>query len=300
MNYDDIWIAITCYNKERFIFDAIKSALDETDRVVVVDDCSDDSSGEIIRSFNLANFIQNASNCGSSYSTKVAIERAASQGAKFVVLLDGDDVLAPGSIQQFNLVIEDCGADAVYTRAVRSASEDLRGASRPLTKLMKYEIVNDSFQHWLDSPRAGTCVGAAPDVLLEDLHPLAPVQDNQIGLSVHRNARRLAYSIAETHFCSVAVKGENLALDKRALAESWVVMYCAHYDKVVGRRGFSTFEKKSVTSAIRLRYLGNLDFPLRLLFSLLVPLKAFLPATIKKWVVFKAGRSLGLVKKPPL
>lgn len=297
MNNSEIWIAITCYNKNKFVSAAIKSALNETPNIVVVDDFSTDGSRDLITTFNDIHVVMNTMNRGSSFSTKVAIERAAELGAKFVILLDGDDVLAPGTIEQYLSIFRETSADAIYTCGARSREKDVRGEVQGLDKIEPYLIIENSFQYWLDNPRASTCVGGTPSVLLADLHPAAPVQDNQIGMSTHRNANILVYSEAVTHYCSMAVGGQNLALNTRALAESWVVMYCVHYKKVLGKRGFPRFQNKCLTSAIRLRYVGELTPETIFLFYLIVPFKSVLPHKLKTWLIFRACKSSGLYNK---
>ena len=51
MKDPSIGILITCFNKESHIDDAIKSALKNTNRTIVFDDCSEDQSWEIIKKF---------------------------------------------------------------------------------------------------------------------------------------------------------------------------------------------------------------------------------------------------------
>ena len=51
MKDPSIGILITCFNKESYIDDAIKSALKNTNQIIVIDDCSEDQSWEIIKKF---------------------------------------------------------------------------------------------------------------------------------------------------------------------------------------------------------------------------------------------------------
>lgn len=91
-------IIITCRNLERYIKEAIDSALaQEFDsfEVIVVDDGSSDGSWDIIRSYGKrikAYRIPGTGHGGAGYARNYGIERAR---GKFIVCLDGDDILLP-------------------------------------------------------------------------------------------------------------------------------------------------------------------------------------------------------------
>ena len=86
-------IIIPCHNYERFLDDAIQSALVQTvkSEVVVIDDCSSDDSVSIAKQYgNKIRLIQNKVNLGVAESRNKAIQQA--QG-EFIVCLDADDRL---------------------------------------------------------------------------------------------------------------------------------------------------------------------------------------------------------------
>jgi glycosyltransferase involved in cell wall biosynthesis len=93
-------VVITCFNLERYIAQAIESVLrqDYSGRteIIVVDDCSTDSSAEVIRRYPQVQYLRTASNCGVLLATVAGVE--ASSG-DIVFFLDGDDLWSPGKLQ---------------------------------------------------------------------------------------------------------------------------------------------------------------------------------------------------------
>jgi glycosyltransferase involved in cell wall biosynthesis len=91
-------IIITCFNKKEFIARAIRSALNQKYierskiEVIVIDDCSADSSLEKIIDFeNFITIIRNKRNKGLSFSRNKGIKK--SRG-KYLLMLDGDDYIS--------------------------------------------------------------------------------------------------------------------------------------------------------------------------------------------------------------
>jgi glycosyltransferase involved in cell wall biosynthesis len=86
-------VVITCYNLERYVGPAIQSVLaqdfDGSVEVIVVDDCSTDSSAEIIQAFEGIRYLKTATNGGVLLATLAGVEAAA---ADVVLFLDGDDL----------------------------------------------------------------------------------------------------------------------------------------------------------------------------------------------------------------
>lgn len=92
-------IVITCYNKEQYIGDAIESALRQTvpAEVIVVDDRSTDGSWGII-SKGRVKAIRTRRNTGSAAKARnLGVQKAR---GRFVVCLDGDDVLSVNYLEK--------------------------------------------------------------------------------------------------------------------------------------------------------------------------------------------------------
>lgn len=91
-------IIITCYNRERFISKAIRSASNQINinkdalEIIVVDDNSEDNSEKLIRDFLPSiKFIRNKKNLGISASRNIGIKK--SKG-KYILMLDSDDYIS--------------------------------------------------------------------------------------------------------------------------------------------------------------------------------------------------------------
>lgn len=92
-------IVVNNYNYERFLREAIKSALNQSYRhteIIVVDDGSTDGSREIISSFGDRVISIFKENGGQASAFNVGINAASGE---FIVLLDADDILSPTAVE---------------------------------------------------------------------------------------------------------------------------------------------------------------------------------------------------------
>jgi len=93
-----VTIGITTYNAEETVRDAINSALSQTipiEQIIIVDDCSTDSTFSILNEYECFPNIevyQNPVNSRVAYSRNRIIEHAVGD---FIVLFDDDDISAP-------------------------------------------------------------------------------------------------------------------------------------------------------------------------------------------------------------
>jgi len=92
-------VVVTCYNLERYIGEALHSVLSQSDappfELIVVDDCSTDRSGEIIRGFAEAKYVRTPRNGGVLLAMLAGVEQAQSD---IICLLDGDDLWEQGKL----------------------------------------------------------------------------------------------------------------------------------------------------------------------------------------------------------
>ena len=91
-------VVITCYNYAAFVADAIHSVLDQNQNVeiVVVDDCSTDTSREVISSFgDRITAVFQEVNQGHGAGFNKGFESTASD-SELIMFLDADDFLLPG------------------------------------------------------------------------------------------------------------------------------------------------------------------------------------------------------------
>ena len=109
-----ISIVVTAYNVENYIEEALRSCINQTYKdleIVVVDDCSTDSTKEIIKELIKEDprikLIENEVNQGAGMSRRIAIQNSTGE---YILILDGDDWL--------NLdFIEDLANEAKATNA---------------------------------------------------------------------------------------------------------------------------------------------------------------------------------------
>ena len=112
-------ILIPCYNAERWIKQAIESALNQTYspiEVIVVDDGSTDNSLEIIKSFAHSIRWETGANQGGNAARNRLL--ALSRG-EWLQYLDADDYLFPNKIeQQINFVTNHPDVDVIYSPSI--------------------------------------------------------------------------------------------------------------------------------------------------------------------------------------
>ncbi|MBL4884095.1 MAG: glycosyltransferase [Planctomycetaceae bacterium] len=110
----NVSILIPCYNAERWVAQAIQSALDQTHdykEVIVVDDGSTDGSLEIIKSFGDKIRWETGPNRGGNVARNRLLELAIGEWLQY---LDADDYLRPEKIErQLDQIADD--VDVVYS-----------------------------------------------------------------------------------------------------------------------------------------------------------------------------------------
>ncbi len=107
-------IIIPCFNKEKWLEQAINSCLNQTYsniEIIVIDDGSTDNSLEIIKSYEDKIIWETGENKGANYARNRGF--ALSSGA-YIQYLDADDYLLPKKIAKQVCYIEETLADVVY------------------------------------------------------------------------------------------------------------------------------------------------------------------------------------------
>lgn len=138
-------IVMPAYNSERFIGAAIRSVLDQTYRdweLLIVDDCSTDSTREVVRSFadNRISLLLNSENSGAAMSRNKAIREAK---GRWIAFLDSDDLWHPSKLEMQIGYMEKNGLSftCTYYCCVDECgiiSEDVITAPRCIDKKMMY------------------------------------------------------------------------------------------------------------------------------------------------------------------
>jgi len=251
-------VVITCYNKSEYISDAINSAKAEYANVIVVDDCSTDSSKEIISFFDGIDCIFLNENVGVAKATLEGVKRAINKCFDYVVLLDGDDVLAKGTSIFFSKAIVEDGYTVIYTKPSRDKLKDNRKIGVSNTVQGDIEEIKTPLRQWLKNGRATTALCARPQDIIKTYFPNITVQDHQIGYSLHKNAEKIGYATAHTHFCSIA-KEENLSKNRFLVSISDIRLYNAIYEETK-----SIYEIKHYAKRIHRRCGKLAKFPERI------------------------------------
>jgi glycosyltransferase involved in cell wall biosynthesis len=97
MTRPDISVVVPCYNAERYVAAAVRSAWSQGPalEVIVVDDGSDDASVDAVLRCGVPVTLVRQSNAGVAVARNAGIERA--QG-RWVAFLDADDIWLPGKL----------------------------------------------------------------------------------------------------------------------------------------------------------------------------------------------------------
>lgn len=108
------------YNTEKFIRETIKSVLNQSYKnweMIIVDDCSNDNSVEIIKSFNdnRIKLFVNDTNIGAAMSRNYALRKAS---GKWIAFLDSDDIWDKDKLRKQIEFMEKNNYDFSYTNYI--------------------------------------------------------------------------------------------------------------------------------------------------------------------------------------
>ena len=123
--HPSVWVVIPCHNVAPHILDVVKAIGPEVEGIVAVDDCSSDSTIDVLeklRSDKRLHIIRNEVNSGVGGATKRGFLYASQNGADIVVKLDGDGQMDPLLIPELISPIVSGRAD--YTKGNRFINTD--------------------------------------------------------------------------------------------------------------------------------------------------------------------------------
>jgi glycosyltransferase involved in cell wall biosynthesis len=113
-------VVIACYNQEGFVREAVESALSQDypgKEVIVVDDASSDGTAEVLKSFGesiilAALTVNGGAVAGRNHGASLA-------RGKYLVFLDGDDVLMPGTLEVYARLITARSPKIIFGRSAK-------------------------------------------------------------------------------------------------------------------------------------------------------------------------------------
>lgn len=128
----DVTVIIAAWNVERYIERAVRSALDQqgvTVEVIVIDDCSPDSTFETAKAINDPRLtcLRMPRNGGPGAARNAGIAAAKGQ---WIAVLDGDDAFTPGRLARLLTRARETGADIVVDNQTVVGEKD--GSTAPM------------------------------------------------------------------------------------------------------------------------------------------------------------------------
>ena len=140
------------YNVERYVGQCLESLLNQTFQdfeVIIVDDCSTDSSFSIAESFiprfnnhlKLIKHKMNSGNCAVPRNTAMKFAKG-----KYICFLDSDDLLINNALEVFYGRAEQTQADVVYSEKYFLMESEQLIETENITKKINYQISPTSYQ----------------------------------------------------------------------------------------------------------------------------------------------------------
>ena len=127
-------VIITCYNLERYVGAAIESVLsqryDGQVDLIVVDDCSTDSSSDVIHRYPQVRYLQTPRNSGVLLATVMGLRAAKGD---VVLFLDGDDLWHPDKLSLMTRRFEEQPDLGLLTHDL----EFIDGGGNPVTQVAR-------------------------------------------------------------------------------------------------------------------------------------------------------------------
>lgn len=111
-------IVIACYKQEAFVRESVESALAQGYlhyEVIVVDDASPDGTADVLRTFGDAILFSGLTVNGGACAARN--HGASLAMGKYLVFLDGDDVLMPWSLDVYRRIIDACSPRLILGRS---------------------------------------------------------------------------------------------------------------------------------------------------------------------------------------
>jgi len=145
-------IVIACYNQEAFIRESVESALSQRSpdkEIIVVDDCSSDSTANILRTFGASIKLAILPINSGVYASRN--HGASLANGEYLVFLDGDDVLMPWALDVYNHLITARCPKIILGQAVRFHGTVPEAKTSDIPKSIQFV----EYTHFLAKDRPG-------------------------------------------------------------------------------------------------------------------------------------------------
>lgn len=193
-------IIIPTYNRERFLGQAIDSALSQGEEmeVIVVDDGSTDGTAALLQKYGERICVLNQSNKGPSAARNLGAEQA--QG-EYLFFLDSDDLLEPGAVPALLAEARRVGRERVpfgRTRTIDEAGKPVEGMTYgfphlpPGYQLSLVDLLSGIMPLWLPLLRRShfLAIGGLNGALRLG-------EDQEFAVRLHRSGRRFVATKVE-------------------------------------------------------------------------------------------------------
>jgi glycosyltransferase involved in cell wall biosynthesis len=117
-------VVIACYNQEGFVRQAVESALSQmhpSKEIIVVDDASPDGTADVLTTFGQSIILAKLSVNGGAVAARN--HGASLASGKYLVFLDGDDVLMSGALEVYARLIAARSPKIIFGRSAKCYGE---------------------------------------------------------------------------------------------------------------------------------------------------------------------------------
>lgn len=176
-------VVIACYNHEEFVRDAVESALEQQHpgtEIIAVDDASTDGTAEILRSFGDSIVIERLPVNGGAGAARN--HGAAVAKGKYLVFLDGDDVLTRWSLRVYGRIIAERSPAIILGRSslFYGRPPTIAAVPSPETRFVEYASFLDKDRSWVYNTSSlvvertifHNCGGFSADIFCQDIQDL--------------------------------------------------------------------------------------------------------------------------------
>lgn len=176
-------IVIACYNNEAFVREAVESALRQnhpSTEIIAVDDASKDGTADVLKSFgDSIIFAPLAVNGGAATARN---HGASIARGRYLVLLDGDDVLTPWALSVYDRIVSDRSPILLLGRSSLFYGSAPKLPAKPASgvRLVEYPTFLDKDRPWVYNTSSFVVERAAflkaggwsPEIFQQDIQDL--------------------------------------------------------------------------------------------------------------------------------